>query len=193
MKLEKKDIVLRLIKESDITDRYLSWFSDEKVTKYLEVKDLKKNEVLDYINKGIEDKSYFIFAICLADNGLHIGNVKIGPIKSKYCITDLVTVIGDRNYWGKRVATIAIKKAIEISFNIIGLRKISASIDEENIGSIRSYLNAGMKIESKLPNYFMHKNNKNISYSDKVYVGCTNKNFKLENFNINIGELFEAY
>ena len=63
MKLEKKDIVLRLIKESDITDRYLSWFSDEKVTKYLEVKDLKKYEVLDYIIKGFEDKSYFIFAI----------------------------------------------------------------------------------------------------------------------------------
>ena len=88
----KENIYLILLKYFNGDVVYLT---DEKV------KDLKKNEVLDYINKGIEDKSYFIFAICLADNGLHIGNVKIGPIKSKYCITDLVTVIGYRNYWGK--------------------------------------------------------------------------------------------
>lgn len=188
MKIQKNDIFLRLIDESDITDRYLAWFADEEVTKYLEVKNLKKNEVLEYIKKGIKDKSYFIFSICIAKNGLHIGNVKIGPIKSKYCVSDLVTVIGDKSYWGKGVASIAIEKAIDISFNALGIRKISASIDSKNIGSIKSYLNAGMEIDCEISNYFMHNDNKSISLSNKVYVGCVNNNFKLENFNLDLGE-----
>jgi len=78
MQFKKNDIVLRLIKESDITERYLSWFSDKSVIQFLEVNNLKKKEVLDYIKLGIKNKTYFMFAVCIADTGLHIGNIKIG-------------------------------------------------------------------------------------------------------------------
>ena len=36
-------------------------------------------------------------------NDLHIGNIKIGPIKRKDGKSDLVTVVGDNSYWGKEV------------------------------------------------------------------------------------------
>lgn len=190
MQFKKNDIVLRLIKESDITERYLSWFSDKAVIQFLEVNNLKKEEVLDYIKLGIKNKTYFMFAVCIADNGLHIGNIKIGPIKHKYFVTDLVTVIGDKNYWGKGIASCAIKKAIDIAFNIGGLRKISASIDSLNVGSLKSYMNAGMQVQANIPNYFMHNN----TLSDKIFVGCDNNKFKIENFNLEImRNTFETY
>ena len=36
-------------------------------------------------------------------NDLHIGNIKIGPIKRKDGISDLFTVVNDNSYWGKGV------------------------------------------------------------------------------------------
>ena len=191
MKLKKYDIVLRPIKKSDITERYLSWFSDKTVNKFLEINNLTKNEVLNYIKTGINNKSYFMFAVCIEDTGLHIGNIKIGPIKHKYYVTDLVTVIGDKDYWGKGIASCAIKKAIEIAFDTFGLRKVSASIDSLNIGSLKSYVNAGMKVQANIPNYFMHNNN---IFSDKIFVGCDNNKFKVKNFNLEIMvNTFETY
>ena len=51
-----------------------------------------------------------------------------------------MTVIGDRNYWGKGVASKAIKKATNIAFKEGGMRKFIASIDSLNIASVKSYL-----------------------------------------------------
>ena len=87
MKLKKYDIVLRPIKKSDITERYLSWFSDKTVNKFLEINNLTKNEVLNYIKTGINNKSYFMFAVCIENTGFNISNIKIGPIKHKYYVT----------------------------------------------------------------------------------------------------------
>ena len=191
MQLKKYDIVLRPIKKSDITERYLSWFSDKTVNKFLEINNLTKNEVLNYIKTGVNNKSYFMFAVCIEDTGLHIGNIKIGPIKHKYYVTDLVTVIGDKDYWGKGIASNAIKKAIEIAFDTFGLRKVSASIDSLNVGSLKSYTNAGMQVTANIPNYFMHNNN---IFSDKIFVGCDNNKFKVENYNLKIMvNAFETY
>ena len=180
MQFKKNDIVLRLIKESDITERYLSWFSDKAVIQFLEVNNLKKEEVLDYIKLGIKNKTYFMFAVCIADNGLHIGNIKIGPIKHKYFVTDLVTVIGDKNYWGKGVASIAIRKAIKLGFDKGKIRKFVASINSLNIGSVNAYIKAGFKKEATIYNYFYNKIDNKVLLSDKIFVSCENKKYDMQ-------------
>ena len=110
---------------------------------------------------------------------MHIGNIKIGPIKRKEGISDLVTVIGDKNYWGKGIAAIAIKKAVELGFQKGGLRKFSASINSLNIGSIKAYIKGGFMKEGVIPNYFYNDINNIISISDKIFVGCESKNYDM--------------
>lgn len=101
--INKNEIYIRLLSKSDITERYLSWFKNDLVTRFLDVRNLSREKVLNYIPNGHDTGSYYIYVICLMCNDLHIGNIKIGPIKRKDGISDLVTVVGDDLYWGKGV------------------------------------------------------------------------------------------
>jgi len=110
---------------------------------------------------------------------LHIGNIKIGPIKRKDGVSDLVTVLGDQDYWGKGIAAIAINKAVDLGFTEGKIRKFSASINSLNIGSIKAYLQGGFTKEAVIPNYFYNKNNSVITPSDKIFVGLENKHYDM--------------
>ena len=44
------------------------------------------------------------------------------------------------------------------------------------------YTKAGFQIESKINNYFMLANNNKIIFSNKLFVGCENKNFSQKNY-----------
>lgn len=179
-------IILRNLKAKDINERYISWFKDHEVTRFLEASNITIEDSINYLNYGISTKTYYLFAICVGKNNLHIGNVKIGPIKKKYGVSDLVTFIGDKKYWGKSLGSKSILLARDLGFKEAGIRKFSASIDSLNIASINAYTKAGFQIESKINNYFMHNNNNKIIFSNKLFVGCENKNFsqkKLLNWN----------
>ena len=180
MGLQSKDIFLRPLTDIDITDRYISWFSDPIVTKFLESKNITIEDSKLYLKNGIETGLYYIFAICLNENNLHIGNIKLGPLKRKDGISDLVTVLGDRNYWGKGVAAIAIKKAIELGFTEGKIRKFSASINSLNISSVKAYLKGGFEKEAMIPNYFHNNINNEKTVSNKIFVGIENDNYDMD-------------
>jgi len=168
-------VFLRPLETTDINENYLSGFKDEEVTKFLGVdgKSLTKEEVIRYINEGKNSKSYFMHAICLKENNKHIGNLKIGPIDYKHGISDLVTVIWDRTQWGKGLASEAIRLGINLAFEKFNIRKLSAGIYSDNVGSIKAYTNAGFIIEGTLKDHYMLKE----KYQDRVMVSCFNPNF----------------
>lgn len=144
-------LTLRPLTEADVTERYLSWFKDERVTRYLEVRSPAKQESIDYIRRGKEG-GYFLYAIMVDDT--HIGNLKIGPVQWRHKLSDLVTVIGEPGYWGKGYATTAIKQGVELAFGM-GIRKLSAGAYGDNIGSIAAYTNAGFHIEAVLKGQYL--------------------------------------
>ena len=96
-----------------------------------------------------------MYAICAAEDGRHIGNLKLGPINWNHMISDMSTVIGDRSAWGQGRARNAIRLGIRIAFDELKIRKLSASIDADNIGSIKAYTGAGFHIEASLKDQFM--------------------------------------
>jgi len=171
-------IFLREINENDINQDYLNGFDDNSVTEFLEVegKSLTKEAVLKYIARGIETKSYYLYAICLKSNNKHIGNVKIGPINKKHSTSDLVTVIWDSQQWGKGLATEAIKEGNRLAFNEYNIRKLSGGIYEKNIGSIKAYVKAGWIIEGKLQNHYLIDG----KLQDRIVVSCFNPYFRVD-------------
>ena len=87
-----------------------------------------KNEFLYGIFHHIKNQSKFI----------HIGNIKIGPIKPEHNSTEIGYIIGNKSYWGKGVMTESIRLATLICKNKYNLSKINAGVYENNIGSIRA-------------------------------------------------------
>ncbi len=168
-------IFLRPLLEDDVNENYLSWFKDPEVTKFLEVdgNSLTKQLVIDHLEKGKINKSYYIYAICLSENNKHIGNVKLGPINYKHNTSNFVIIIGDKRYWGQGIAAKAVKKTSEIAFNELNIRKITAGMYSENKGSIQALINAGFFIEATLKDQFVL----NGEYQDNIIVSCFNPKF----------------
>jgi ribosomal-protein-alanine N-acetyltransferase len=148
-------ITLRPLVPADVTDRYLGWFADETVTVFLDVNAISRKEATDYIEQGVTTNEYFMCAVCDRVTGIHIGNVKIGPIRWLHKTSDLVTVIGDRAFWGKGFATEAIQIGMRVAFHVLQIRKLHGSIDESNIGSLRAYTRAGWIVEGRLRDHLL--------------------------------------
>ena len=154
-RIEGERIYLRPLEEKDITERYLSWFRDPEVTRFLEARDLTRQAVLDHLEEGRRSGTYFMFAICLRGNDLHVGNLKVGPMDRKHGISDLVTVIGDKGHWGRGLATEAVRLGTRLAFEVYGVRKLYGGMYAENLGSIRAYLKAGWTEEARLGDHYV--------------------------------------
>lgn len=166
-------IMLRELRPEDVNDTYLSWFQDSTVTEFLDSRRITKDDAINYMLLGRETRTYFMYAILAKDSGLHIGNLKIGPIQEMHGISDLVTVIGNREYWGKGLATEAIRLGSQVAFDVYGIRKLSGGIADGNIGSVKAYTKAGWVIEARLKGHHLI----NGEPRDRIVVSCFNPKF----------------
>jgi RimJ/RimL family protein N-acetyltransferase len=171
-----KPIELRPLREEDIDETYLSWFRDEQVTQFLESQNISYQDAVDHLRRGIEKDLYRLYGIWHLATNTHIGNIKLGPISWKHGIADCVTVIGRREFWGRGLATIAIRAAIRIAFEELGLRKLSAGIIDGNIGSLKAYTRAGFIIECHLKGQCLV----NGEVRDGIMIGCFNPKYFFE-------------
>ena len=170
-------ITLRPLTEADFTERYLSWFRDPEVTRYLEASNITRQDAIDHLRQGGDGKRWRLYAICDGADGRHIGNLKIGPVHWGHAVSDLVTVIGERETWGRGCARAAIRLGIDIAFGEMNIRKLSASINSRNSASIKAYCAAGFHVETALKDQFMDLSEGRPVLSDKVYVACFNPAF----------------
>ena len=88
-------------------------------------------------------------------------------------LSDLVTVIGDKNYWGMGLATEAIKLGIELAFSKHDIRKLSAGMYSDNVRSINAYIKAGFVIEAILRGQYLL----NGKVLNRVCVACFNPKY----------------
>lgn len=170
-------VYLRPLLVEDFTDRYLSWFRDPEVTQYLEAKNISRRDAILHLEEGNKAHAWYMYAICEITGDRHIGNLKIGPIHPRYRVSDLVTVIGERDAWGKGYAREAIKLGIKIAFEELNLRKLSASMDARNVGSLKAYTAAGFAVEATLKDQCMDTSSGKVVLSDMIYIACFNPAF----------------
>lgn len=147
---------LMLMKESDVTQSYVDWYSNPDVTSYSDNQyrvftlDGQKNYVRSCLNNDDIDL-YGIF-----DNGLHIGNIVIGGLSSVHKRAEITYVVGDTGYWGKGVASYAISEIVKKSKTDYKLNRLNAGLAEGNIGSARVLEKNGFKLEGKRLNHLFY-------------------------------------
>ena len=88
----------------------------------------------------------------------HVGNIKIGPINFIHKTSDISYFIGNEKYWGRNIATIAIKKILKIAKKKFKLKKITAGFYQDNLGSKRVLKKNGFLKEGELKNQLIYKN-----------------------------------
>ena len=147
---------LMLLKESDVTQSYVDWYSNPDITGYSDNQyrvftlDGQKNYVRSCLNNDDIDL-YGIF-----DNGLHIGNIVISGLSSVHKRAEITYVVGDTRYWGKGAASYAISEIVKKSKTDYKINRLYAGLAEGNIGSARVLEKNGFKLEGKRLNHLFY-------------------------------------
>ncbi len=168
-------IFLQEINLNDIDDRVMQWFDDEELMKYYSNSKNKitKESLISSIESGKNTGNVFTYGIFDILTSKLIGTIKVGPINHIHKISDLVALIGDRDFLGKGLAVEAIKLGNELAFNEFSIRKLFGGMYESNVPSIKAYTRAGWIIEGRLKgHYFVEGKNE-----DRILVGCYNPKF----------------
>ena len=157
--VDNKIFLKKLSPEKDITIKYKSWLNDKKITKYTEQK-YKKHSIKDIKKFVIEknnSKNEFLFGIFLKKNkNIHIGNIKLGPIKWVHKSAEISYFIGEKKLHCKGYASDAIRQIL-IFAKKIKIKKINASFYVINKSSERVLKKNGFKIEGILKSQIIHK------------------------------------
>jgi len=163
--LERNNFYLREVRESDVNDEYYNWLNDPEINQFLETRFFprSKNDILKFIQKMDGNPNEILFAICIKENDKHIGNIKLGPINWYHRKADVSLLIGDKNYWGKGIATDAIKLIIKLAFDVLNLHKLVAGYYENNVGSAKAFEKCGFIVEGNFKEeYFCNGGYQNI-------------------------------
>jgi len=157
--IKGKHVILRRLKVSDANQRYLRWMRDGEVKQFLESRfeTLSLSKLRNYIRRINSDSNFLFFAIIYRVTGEHIGNIKLGPINRSHKFGDLGILIGEKNFWGKGLASEAIKLVADYSFNRLKLHKLTAGAYSNNIGSIKAFKKAGFTVEGRRKSQFKYK------------------------------------
>ncbi len=147
MIIQGNTIYLKLMTVEDVTDDYVSWMNDEEVVQYTESRwnSYTMDDLREFVKKTNNGISNFMFAIHSNENDLHIGNIKIGNINPVHRYADLGIVIGNKDYWGKGIATESIMIATKYAFEELNLNKLFAGMYAKNLGSFKAFIKAGYR------------------------------------------------
>lgn len=146
-------IVFKLLTQKNATKEYAGWLSDLEVNRYLVTKKATVSELKKYIREKNSDPNCLLLGIFCKDK--HIGNIKLEPIDFKNLKARIGILIGDKNYWGKGIATEAIELLVKYGFDKLKLKEIDLAVEPENKPAIRVYekvgfVKAGLNESNKL-------------------------------------------
>lgn len=150
--LSGERIYLREVRLSDVTERYYAWLNDPEVYQFLETRFVPRSieNIADFVRRMDSCENEPFFAICTKDSDLHVGNIKLGPINWHHRNADISLLIGDRDYWGKGIASEAIGLITDYGFKMRNLNKLKAGCYAENIGSAKAFERCGYLREGLL-------------------------------------------
>ncbi len=148
---------LRTCVESDCNDEYLGWMTDTETNQYMETRWTTHSfdTIKEFINSMAASDNQFLFAIIENSTGRHIGNIKIGPINSRYHHADISYYIGAKDCRRKGYAKEAIALICDFGFNKLNLHRIQAGVIEGNEYSEKALIDTGFMLEAELRDRFI--------------------------------------
>ena len=193
--IEVLGFYLRPFIESDITEKYLSWFQDAEVCKYTShgVFGYTKKQAIEFLENS-DKKGDLIWAIIVkgtkwsknsipksdyhytAYYELHIGNIALQNINNINRTAEFAGIIGEKDYWGKGIGTKAIQLLFKHGFNKLNIHKIYLGTAEYNKGMIRIAEKLGMTQEGCLCEHVFL----NGEYQDVVRYGILKHEWSME-------------
>lgn len=168
-------LCLRELEAEDITDDMMEWFQDMELMRFYtnSGRRIDRDALSQAIRTGKENGDNYTLGIYHNESGCLIGTVKLGHINWRHRISDLATLIGDRRFYGKGLASEAVALGTRVAFEQLDLRALHTSMYMSNVASIKAYRKAGWIIEGRIKGYYIVDGKP----EDQILEGCYNPKY----------------
>lgn len=141
--LRGQKVTLRPPLETDLPN-FVRWFADREVTRYFTtvgVYSIQQEE--EWMKRAAEDRNSVIWS--LEADGRHVGSTGIREIDWVHAHGRTGILIGDRDYWGKGIASEAMTLRTRYAFRELNLHKLKTFVLAENEASQRALMKCGYR------------------------------------------------
>lgn len=166
----------RDLKPSDL-QYFTHWIPDKEVIKYSMTQFHRmttNDQIVDWFESTLSNHKTFQLGIVDAKSHQLIGYAGIAGLNEIDRNGEYFIFIGNKDYWGKGIASDVTKKIIHLGFLKLNLHRIFLTASSKNLGAIRAYERAGFKHEGKMREAFY----RNDEYSDKIFMGILRTEFE---------------
>lgn len=150
--LETKRLILRKITYDDVDDIF-KYASNPIVAKFVVWNSHTSQKDSENFVKISEEQFHnrlsIIWGIELKETKKLIGSIDLRGWQSEHNCGEMGYAISEK-YWNKGLVTEAMKEVIRFGFECLGLSRMEAHCEEENIGSWRVMEKCGLKYEGTL-------------------------------------------
>lgn len=133
--LQGKQIYLRALNLSDVTQTYTDWLNDETTCQYNShhrfPNTIEKTKA--YVEGINNSSSNLTLAICENNTNKHLGNVSLQDINPVDSNAEFAILIGESSSHAKGVGTEATTLIIEHAFSALNLHRIYCGTSQDNI------------------------------------------------------------
>jgi [ribosomal protein S5]-alanine N-acetyltransferase len=128
-----------------------------------------ESTTLPFITKAISDFELglqYVYAICIKKNKDPIGIISLTHLDRKNSEAEIYYWLG-KDHWHRGYMTEAIGAILDLGFNVLNLREISARVSSANRDSMQLLTKYGFKYKNTIP-YGRFKNGK--YYDELIYL-----------------------
>ena len=166
--------MLRPVRMDD-APRFVKWFNDPEVNKFLNYRSLTLKFEKEYIKKRMAGKVADTLHFCIdTSEGVHIGSTALESINKTFNRATFGIVVGDKNYWNKGYGTEAGRLLLDYGFKKLKLHRIDLDVYSYNPRAIKVYKRLGFKVEGRKREYTKLGN----KYYDAVCMSVLDREWK---------------
>ena len=149
LKLETDNFRLRSLTAADATDTYVSWWNDPEIQNGLgfQPRGWSRDDAVRHIQK-FDNRRNFHLGIFPRDGELPVGFIAIFLEPAVIARTNVV--IGDKDFWGRRVVLEVRARVLAFLFEDLDVVKVYGRVDARNFSSIYNYKAQGFVCEGIL-------------------------------------------
>jgi len=151
VEISSQRLIIKTMQVEQITPEYIEGLNDPEVNKFLTAPRLKKqtkSTVKEYILGNLNSPGSLMLAICLNQEGVFIGTIRIGDISSFHYSCTVGICFFNKTYWKKGYASEALGRVVEFMFKELNLHYVEAGVYSTNIASKKLFERVGFKTQT---------------------------------------------
>lgn len=157
MKLQYKTYYLKEFTVDDVNKDYIEWLNNPEINKYLEAKYTVWSHLnaTNYVQSFRDNREKYLFGIYTLEGDKYIGNGSISSVNYNTEVFEFALFVGDKTYWGKKVASEVTLLLLRFGFDNLKLRKVFGGAYSNQIASRFTLKKIGFIQEAILKDRYM--------------------------------------